>query len=80
VSSVCHSKAYRLPSSLFCQRFRTNEETRCLPKKPAAPVIQGRGGLPSGLLYVDVSSVSCMFFIARVTSLDVDVDAGEETL
>jgi silicon transporter len=40
---------------------------------------QGRN-LAGFMIGRQLTVVSCMFFIARVTSLDVDVDAGEETL
>jgi silicon transporter len=50
-------------------------------KKTCELLFKGEGhNLPGFMIGRQLCVVSCMFFIARVTSLDVDVDAGEETL
>ena len=40
----------------------------------------GGRGLPGFMIGRQLCVVSCMFFVARVTSMNVDVDAGEETI
>jgi hypothetical protein len=50
-------------------------------KKTCELLFKGEGrNLPGFMIGRQLCVVSCMFFIARVTSLDVDVDEGEETL
>jgi silicon transporter len=50
-------------------------------KKTCELLFRGKGrNLPGFMIGRQLCVVSCMFFIARVTSLDVDVDEGEETL
>jgi silicon transporter len=50
-------------------------------KKTCELLFRGKGrNLPGFMIGRQLCVVSCMFFIARVTSLNVDVDAGEETL
>jgi silicon transporter len=50
-------------------------------KKTCELLFKGEGrNLPGFMIGRQLCVVSCMFFVARVTSLDVDVDAGEETL
>jgi silicon transporter len=50
-------------------------------KKTCELLFKGEGrNLPGFMIGRQLCVVSCMFFIARVTSLDVDVDAGEPTL
>ena len=44
-------------------------------------LFRGEGhNLPGFMIGRQLCVVSCMFFIARVTSLDIDVDAGDATL
>jgi silicon transporter len=50
-------------------------------KKTCELLFKGEGrNLPGFMIGRQLCVVSCMFFVARVTSLDVDVDEGEETL
>ena len=50
-------------------------------KKTCALLFRGDGFNLSGFMIGrQLCVVSCMFFIARVTSLNIDVDAGDETL
>jgi hypothetical protein len=50
-------------------------------KKTCELLFRGEGrNLPGFMIGRQLCVVSCMFFIARVTSLNVDVDAGEATL
>jgi silicon transporter len=50
-------------------------------KKTCELLFKGEGrNLPGFMIGRQLCVVSCMFFVARVTSLNVDVDAGEETL
>jgi silicon transporter len=50
-------------------------------KKTCELLFKGEGrNLPGFMIGRQLCVVSCMFFVARVTSLDVDVDAGEATL
>jgi silicon transporter len=50
-------------------------------KKTCELLFRGEGrNLPGFMIGRQLCVVSCMFFIARVTSLNVDVDAGEDTL
>jgi silicon transporter len=50
-------------------------------KKTCELLFSGEGNnLPGFMIGRQLCVVSCMFFIARVTSLNVDVDAGEETV
>jgi hypothetical protein len=60
-------------------KIPANERGDSVPRETCGSI--QRRTLPSGFMIGrQLCVVSCMFFIARVTSLDVDVDAGEETL
>jgi hypothetical protein len=55
--------------------------TSVFTKKSCDLLFRGEGrNLPRFMIGRQICVLSCMFVIARVTSLDVDVDAAEDTL